>query len=101
MKKNSAEFAILDCVEVPKTKIFRGCDPGPPGGRGDLQHPQTPRPPAALAKAPRAFATRSCGPGPYGPKLTLLAILDFGAPSAFTVPSDRFQILSQHASGSL
>ena len=36
--------------------------------------------------------------GPYGPILTLLAILDFGAPSAFTVPSDRFLILSQHAS---
>ena len=45
MKKNSAEFAVLDCVEVPKTKIFRGCAPGPRGGLT-----ASPKPPSCFSE---------------------------------------------------
>ena len=64
MKKNSAEFAVLDCVEVPKTKIFRGPAPWTP--LGGLQRPQTPSCFSKGTACLRYTTLRAVGPtGPY------------------------------------
>ena len=54
MKKISAEFIVLDDVEVPKTQIFRGSAPGPRWG--GLQRP--PRPPSCFTRELRSLDPR-------------------------------------------